>query len=73
MKAASEQGRLKGILGYTEDMVVSSDFITTSFSSIFDAEAGIALNNNFIKLVSWLEVDQHQTTTLSQKRTPEKC
>ena len=73
MKAASEQGRLKGILGYTEDMVVSSDFITTSFSSIFDAEAGIALNNNFIKLVSWLEDDQHQTTTLSQKRTPEKC
>jgi len=53
MKAASEQGRLKGILGYTEDAVVSSDFITTSFSSIFDAEAGIALNKNFIKLVSW--------------------
>jgi len=53
MKAASEQGRLKGILGYTEDMVVSSDFITTSFSSIFDAEAGISLNKNFVKLVAW--------------------
>jgi len=53
MKAASEQGRLKGILGYTEDAVVSSDFITTSFSSIFDAEAGISLNKNFVKLISW--------------------
>ena len=53
MKAASEQGRLKGILGYTEDAVVSSDFVTTSFSSIFDAEAGISLNKNFVKLISW--------------------
>jgi glyceraldehyde 3-phosphate dehydrogenase len=53
VKAASESGRLKGILGYTEDQVVSSDFLTTSFSSIFDAEAGIALNKNFIKLIAW--------------------
>jgi len=53
MKAASEQGRLKGILGYTEDAVVSSDFVTTSFSSIFDAEAGLSLNKNFVKLISW--------------------
>jgi len=53
MKAASEQGRLKGILGYTEDAVVSTDFITTSFSSIFDAEAGISLNKNFVKLIAW--------------------
>ena len=53
MKSASEQGRLKGILGYTEDAVVSSDFVTTSFSSIFDAEAGLSLNKNFVKLISW--------------------
>lgn len=55
MKAASEQGRLKGILGYTEDQVVSSDFLTTNFSSIFDADAGIALNKNFIKLICWYD------------------
>ena len=53
MKAASEQGRLKGILGYTDEQVVSSDFLTTSFSSTFDAEAGIALNKNFVKLIAW--------------------
>jgi len=53
MKAASEQGRLKGILGYTDEEVVSSDFITTSYSCTFDAEAGIALNKNFIKLIAW--------------------
>jgi len=53
MKAASEQGRLKGILGYTDELVVSSDFLTTSYSSTFDAEAGIALNKNFVKLIAW--------------------
>ena len=46
---------LKGILGYTEDEVVSSDFIGDSRSSIFDAKAGIALNDNFVKLVSWYD------------------
>ena len=54
MKAASE-GPLKGILGYTEDDVVSSDFIGSPFSSIFDAGAGIALNNKFFKLISWYD------------------
>jgi len=54
MKAASEQGRLKGILGYTDEQVVSSDFITTTYSCTFDAEAGIALNKNFVKLIAWL-------------------
>ncbi|KAK7359417.1 hypothetical protein VNO77_01377 [Canavalia gladiata] len=49
------QGSLKGILGYTEDDVVSSDFIGDSRSSIFDAKAGIALNDNFVKLVSWYD------------------
>jgi len=54
LKKASE-GELKGILGYTEDEVVSSDFIGDSRSSIFDANAGIALNDNFVKLVSWYD------------------
>lgn len=55
VKAASESGHLKGILGYTEDEVVSSDFITSTYSSIFDAKAGISLNSNFVKLVSWYD------------------
>ncbi|XP_068333661.1 glyceraldehyde-3-phosphate dehydrogenase 2, cytosolic [Pyrus communis] len=49
------EGKLKGILGYTEDDVVSTDFIGDSRSSIFDAKAGIALNDNFVKLVSWYD------------------
>ncbi|KAF4378766.1 hypothetical protein F8388_006217 [Cannabis sativa] len=49
------EGKLKGILGYTEDDVVSTDFIGDSRSSIFDAKAGIALNENFVKLVSWYD------------------
>jgi glyceraldehyde 3-phosphate dehydrogenase len=48
-------GELKGILGYTEDQVVSSDFIGDSRSSIFDADAGISLNPNFVKLISWYD------------------
>ncbi|KAF1083101.1 MAG: NAD-dependent glyceraldehyde-3-phosphate dehydrogenase [Candidatus Rifleibacterium amylolyticum] len=54
MKAASE-GPMKGILGYTEDAVVSTDFIGDARSSIFDAEAGISLNDNFVKVVSWYD------------------
>lgn len=54
IKKASE-GELKGIIGYTEDEVVSSDFIGDSRSSIFDAQAGISLNDNFVKLVSWYD------------------
>eukprot|EP01083_Nonionella_stella_P191860 709760_1 len=56
-KAIKEEseGKLKGILGYTEDDVVSTDFIGDSRSSIFDAKAGIALNDNFVKLVSWYD------------------
>lgn len=55
IRAASESPRLKGILAYTEDEVVSSDFISSTYSSIFDAKAGISLNNNFVKLVSWYD------------------
>ena len=54
LKKASETN-LKGILGYTEDDVVSSDFIGDARTSIFDAKAGISLNNNFVKLVSWYD------------------
>lgn len=54
MKAASE-GSLKGILAYTEDDVVSSDFIGETCTSIFDAGAGIALNDHFVKVVSWYD------------------
>ncbi|KAJ0003656.1 hypothetical protein NQD34_008754 [Periophthalmus magnuspinnatus] len=54
MKAASE-GPMKGILGYTEEQVVSTDFNSDPHSSTFDAGAGIALNDNFVKLVSWYD------------------
>jgi len=54
MKEASE-GELKGILGYTEDQVVSSDFIGEARTSVFDAAAGIALTDNFVKVVSWYD------------------
>ncbi|MGH7237953.1 MAG: type I glyceraldehyde-3-phosphate dehydrogenase [Candidatus Saccharimonadales bacterium] len=54
MKAASE-GALKGILGYTEEDVVSQDFKGDARTSIFDAKAGIALNDNFVKVVSWYD------------------
>jgi glyceraldehyde 3-phosphate dehydrogenase len=54
MKEASE-GELKGILGYTEDEVVSTDFQGDTRSSIFDAGAGIELNSNFFKVVAWYD------------------
>ena len=54
MKAASE-GSMKGVLGYTDEDVVSSDFRTDPHTSIFDAKAGIALNDNFVKVVAWYD------------------
>ena len=54
MKEASE-GELKGILGYTEDAVVSADFLGDARTSIFDAKAGIALTDTFVKVVSWYD------------------
>lgn len=55
MKAASESPEWKGIIGYTEDSVVSSDFYTDPRTSIFDAGAGISLNEHFVKLVAWYD------------------
>ncbi len=54
MKAQSE-GALKGVLGYTEDKVVATDFIGDTRTSIFDADAGIALDGTFVKIVSWYD------------------
>jgi len=54
MKKASE-GELKGILGYTDEAVVSSDFLGDARTSIFDAEAGVYLNDHFVKVVSWYD------------------
>ena len=54
MKAAS-QGAMKGVLGYTEDKVVATDFRGETCTSVFDAEAGIALDKTFVKLVSWYD------------------
>ena len=55
MKDASESEDLKGILGYTDDMVVSTDFLSDSRTSIFDAKAGIQLDDTFLKVVSWYD------------------
>merc|ERR1712086_318818 len=54
IKAAAD-GPMKGVLGYTEENVVSSDFIGSTYSSVFDAQAGIALTDNFVKVVSWYD------------------
>ena len=54
MKKASET-YMKGILGYTEDQVVSTDFIHSDLSSVYDAGSGIELNSKFFKLVSWYD------------------
>jgi len=55
IKSASESPELKGILEYTEDAVVSTDFVGHPASSIFDATAGIMLNDSFVKLISWYD------------------
>ena len=64
MKAASESGPMKGVLGYTEDLVVSQDFIGDARTSIFDANAGIALNDNFVKIVSWYDNEMGYSTKI---------
>jgi len=55
MKKASEDPALKKYLGYTDEQVVSTDFISSTYSSVFDAAAGISLNPNFVKLVAWYD------------------
>jgi glyceraldehyde 3-phosphate dehydrogenase len=55
MKAASESKEYAGIVGYTEDKVVSSDFTTDARTCIFDADAGISLNDHFVKLIAWYD------------------
>jgi glyceraldehyde 3-phosphate dehydrogenase len=61
LKDASE-GSMKGILGYQDQDVVSSDFISSRYSSVFDKKAGIALNDNFVKLVSWYDNEAGYST-----------
>ncbi len=61
MKEASE-GELKGVLGYTEDAVVSNDFVGETQTSVFDADAGISLNDNFVKVVSWYDNEMGYST-----------
>merc|ERR1712194_521133 len=61
LKEASE-GKMKGILGYQNTDVVSSDFISNSHSSVFDEKAGIALTDDFVKLVSWYDNEAGYST-----------
>ena len=63
MKAASE-GEMKGTLGYTDEKVVSTDFVDCSQSSIFDAEAGIQLDGTFVKVVSWYDNEYGYTCNM---------
>ncbi|TNJ46624.1 type I glyceraldehyde-3-phosphate dehydrogenase [Tamlana fucoidanivorans] len=63
LKAASE-GPLNGVLGYTEEAVVSQDYVSESLTSVFDAGASIALNDNFLKLVSWYDNEFGYSTKL---------
>jgi len=64
MKAASESEEMKGILGYTDDAVVSMDFRSDPRSSVFDADAGIMLNEKFVKVVSWYDNEAGYSTRL---------
>ena len=64
MKAASESEEMNGVLGYTEELLVSQDFVGDTRTSIFDANAGIALNDNFVKVVSWYDNEMGYSTKL---------
>ena len=64
MKAASESGDMSKTLGYTDEKVVSTDFRGCGYSSIFDAEAGIALDSTFVKLVSWYDNEYGYTCNM---------
>ena len=64
MKAASESGSLKGVLGYTDDSVVSTDFRGVAQPSVFDAKAGIQLDPTFVKVVAWYDNEYGYTSNL---------
>jgi glyceraldehyde 3-phosphate dehydrogenase len=64
MKAASEKGPLKGVLGFTSDKVVSTDFRGSPYAAIFDAEAGIALDPTFVKVVAWYDNEYGYTCNM---------
>ncbi|WP_298218263.1 type I glyceraldehyde-3-phosphate dehydrogenase [Halothiobacillus sp.] len=64
MKAASESGSLKGVLGYTDDAVVSTDFRGVAQPSVFDAKAGIQLDPTFVKVVAWYDNEYGYTSNL---------
>jgi glyceraldehyde 3-phosphate dehydrogenase len=64
MKSASESGPLKGVLGYTDEKVVSTDFRGVNLPSIFDAEAGIALDSTFVKVVAWYDNEYGYTCNM---------
>ena len=64
MQAAAESGPLKGVLGYTRDKVVSTDFRGCTQPSVFDAEAGIALDASFVKVVAWYDNEYGYTCNL---------
>ncbi len=64
MKAASESGEMSKTLGYTDEKVVSTDFRGCSYSSIFDSEAGIALDGTFVKVVSWYDNEYGYTCNM---------
>ena len=64
MKAASEVGPLKGVLGFTSDKVVSTDFRGSPYAAIFDAEAGIALDPTFVKVVAWYDNEYGYTCNM---------
>ena len=64
MKAASESGPLAGVLGYTNEKVVSTDFRGQTTPSVFDAEAGIALDPTFVKVVAWYDNEYGYTCNL---------
>lgn len=63
MKSASEN-EMKGVLGYTEELLVSQDFVGDTRTSIFDANAGVALNDNFVKVVSWYDNEMGYSTKI---------
>jgi glyceraldehyde 3-phosphate dehydrogenase len=63
MKSASE-GSMKGVLGYTDEKVVSTDFVGSTHASTFDAEAGMSMDETFVKIVSWYDNEYSYTCNL---------